>query len=230
MKKERWEEVNALEKQWWIGWKSRVDLNGIREELIKRAEKIKAIIDKYYLKESIKILQIGPAANGEVHFLSGERFAIDPLASFFKINFSELIDPDVKFIDGLGENMPYESDFFDVVLILNVLDHCFDPEKVLKEIFRCLKIEGMLILDVNTYNSFASLLHHLFGFLDKEHPYAITRAYLKKSFKQKYEILEEGLFQAGLPAHFSVKRIILLVLRLLKLSPKSYRLVARKIK
>jgi SAM-dependent methyltransferase len=229
MDEERWRKVNDLEKLWWQRWKARTDMAKVRDELIERAKSIEGILKKYLHGESSKILQIGPAANGEVYFLKGQRFAIDPLASFFKANFPELIDTDVQFVEGVGENVPYPDNFFDALLILNVLDHCSDPEKVLGEIFRSLKGGGVLVLGLNVYKTFASLLHRLFGFIDREHPHAITLGHLRRSFRDRFALLEEKFVESDLPKHDLLKRGILFVLKSLDLAPTYYQVVARKL-
>ena len=227
MDKEKWAKVSECEKQWWISWKSRTDLGKSREELIGRAKDIDQILKKHLQVADRTILQIGPAANGEIHFLSGRRFAIDPLASFFKDNFPQLIDTEVDFVDGFGEKMPYDDSRFDAIIMLNVLDHCFNPSAVLKEICRCLKKGGVLIFGVNLYSPTASILHKVFNFLDKEHPHAITSGYLKRQFRAEYNVLEERFTQnIGYGPSF-LKNTILRILRLFKLSPVFYLLVAR---
>lgn len=139
----KWEKCQVREREWWLRWKKRSDLKAVKAELIERANRLKKSLPQ--TGRPLKILQIGPAANGEIHFLAGERFAIDPLASFFKENFGELIDPEVNFVDGLGEKLPYADSYFDAVLILNVLDHCAEPVKVMREIERALAPGGRLV-------------------------------------------------------------------------------------
>ena len=40
---------------------------------------------------------------------------------------------------GIGEEMPFENESFDVVLSFNALDHSVNPVKVIQEIQRCTK-------------------------------------------------------------------------------------------
>ncbi len=204
-------------------------MSKVREEMVGRAGRIDKIIQKHrYFKGSLRILQVGPGANGEVHFMAGERYAIDPLASFFKESFPELMDPAVKFIDGMGEELPYEDSYFDVILIINVLDHCSDPDKVLKELNRCLRSKGILILEVNVYARIVSILHSLFNFIDREHPHALTRGYIRSKLAKGYEFLEESSAFIPLPEYDILKKIFLILLRKLNLAPIAYKLAAEK--
>lgn len=46
---------------------------------------------------------------------------------------------------GTAEKLPYEDRFFDIVILSEVLEHVFDPKKVMKESLRVLKREGLVI-------------------------------------------------------------------------------------
>jgi SAM-dependent methyltransferase len=229
MKNDRWEKCKSLEREWWKRWRSRSDMARVREELTERADRIEKIIRKYHSSNgSLRILQIGPGGNGEVHFMAGERYAVDPLASFFKENFPELMDPEVRFVDGMGEKLPYEDSYFDVILIINVLDHCSDPDKVMQEIYRCLRGKGLLILEVNIYSRIVSVLHSIFNFIDREHPHALTRGYLRSRFSGGFELLEESSAYIPLPEYDILKKTFLFILRKLGLAPIALKLVAEK--
>lgn len=49
---------------------------------------------------------------------------------------------DREITHGLMENMPYDDDFFDVVISAHVLEHGMSPEVTLKEIYRVTKPHG----------------------------------------------------------------------------------------
>jgi SAM-dependent methyltransferase len=229
MGKDKWEKCKTLEREWWTRWKSRADMAKVREDLLARANRIGKVLRIHFPSGgSLRILQIGPGANGEVHFMSGERYAIDPHATFFKENFSELIDPEVKFVDGMGEELPYKDSYFDAILIINVLDHCKDPDKVLQEIYRCLRSNGILILEVNIYGKVASALHALFNFIDREHPHAVTLDHIRKRLSGGYEILEKHSAYIPLPEYDILKKTFLIFLRMLGLAPIAFKLAVMK--
>ena len=52
------------------------------------------------------------------------------------------------FVLGPGGEIPFPNNSFDSVLMDNVLEHIEDPEPVLKEIIRVLKIDGNLVIGV----------------------------------------------------------------------------------
>ena len=53
---------------------------------------------------------------------------------------------DIKFRTGYGENLPYEKNYFDLIISYDVFEHVRDVEKVMEECFRILKPGGRLFL------------------------------------------------------------------------------------
>lgn len=60
--------------------------------------------------------------------------------------------PRVRFVLGSAEDTGLEDDSFDVVLILSVLEHTADPERVLAEIARVLRPGGRLALTTDMFD------------------------------------------------------------------------------
>ncbi len=55
---------------------------------------------------------------------------------------------------GIVEDAKFENEFFDVIILNNVLEHMSDPKKTLNEINRILKNNGTLIISIPNANSF----------------------------------------------------------------------------
>jgi len=51
-----------------------------------------------------------------------------------------------KFIQGSAEKLPFQANFFDVVLATEIIEHLSRPEFMLREIHRVLKPQGRMIL------------------------------------------------------------------------------------
>ena len=173
-----WEFFLDAEKEFWLRDKERVCSEwwlGIKKE---RANRLKEWLSHWMqLDDQTKILQIGPGAEGMINFFDvGKRFAIDPLADFFKKEFGQILDPSVTFTDGVGEDLPYEDGMFDVVIIYNALDHTSDRQKVLSEIRRVLKNDGIFQVAVHTYSEISLPFFMLLGYVQRgaEHPYRYT--------------------------------------------------------
>jgi SAM-dependent methyltransferase len=136
-----------------------------------------------------KVLEVGAGA-GLINFIrdaSCFRVGIDPLIKLFK----DRIDPDVQFCKAIGERLPFRDDVFDIILCINVLDHCISPLNVLEEIKRCLKKGGLLVLSVNTFLIPKAV--RLLASLDEPHPYHFSpkelSALVKKcGFKVQFKL------------------------------------------
>lgn len=63
------------------------------------------------------------------------------------------------FQNGYAENMPYESEKFDLVIMEDVLEHVADPEKVIHECYRVLKPKGIIFAKFPSFRSMHA--HHL---------------------------------------------------------------------
>lgn len=98
------------------------------------------------IDKSSRILEIGSGAAGVITFLPGAtRIAMDPLETRFRriAAFQEIRDKHVHYIAGMGESLPFESNFFDLVIMDNVLDHCRLPDDVLQEVNRVMRTEAL---------------------------------------------------------------------------------------
>ncbi|KKP37883.1 hypothetical protein A2483_04950 [Candidatus Peregrinibacteria bacterium RIFOXYC2_FULL_33_13] len=108
------------------------------------------IIDGFLMKGS-KILDIGCGHNEymkNVYAKTNETYGIDPdqraldKNSFIKNKFP-----------GKAEKLPFQDNFFDLVVSAWTLEHIEDPEKVFKEIYRVLKPSGkVMFLTPNSWN------------------------------------------------------------------------------
>ena len=56
--------------------------------------------------------------------------------------------PTIKFRLAPAERLPFENNFFDVVMMTDVLEHVRDEKKTLQEVYRVVKPKGTLILSV----------------------------------------------------------------------------------
>jgi len=174
----------------WYGWKAR--------ELEKKIAPFAFRIDR----QKCKILEIGSGPIGIISFLKWgkERYAVEPLEDFFSSN-AELIalrDPKVKYIKGCGEKLPFEDEEFSLVIIDNVLDHTHEPKKVLREMHRVLKKNGLMFFTVNIRTNWGTFLHSILAKLnvDKGHPHSysyhsISRLLNSNGFKIIYEEMED---------------------------------------
>lgn len=68
---------------------------------------------------------------------------------------------DVSVVDIATENLPFEDEAFDIAIMLDVLEHLYAPEDLLREAVRVSK--KYVIISVPNFNSFPARLQVLFG-------------------------------------------------------------------
>lgn len=93
-----------------------------------------------------------------------------------------LFGKDTIKIKALGEQMPVPSNFFDLVICQNVLDHVNQPLVVINEIYRILKRGGMALIGVHVLSPFSRLFNPLIKQIDKNHPHHFTHEYVLSLF------------------------------------------------
>lgn len=131
-----------------------------------------------------KVLDVGCGVSTILHFIAGERYGIDPLADEYLKMYE--YPPGISVQKGVGENIPFPDDFFDVVFCSNVLDHTDNPRKVVEEIARVLKSKGYFISTV-----------YIFGKTfkrDPAHPYTFTREDVLSLIRDNFRIFFEEEF------------------------------------
>ena len=80
-----------------------------------------------------------------VHDPGAERFMTQPPATLQRLYGKGLAKP-IWFVEGFGEELPYQDSSYDMVMIAAALDHCADPARVLKECHRVLRDDGHLLI------------------------------------------------------------------------------------
>jgi len=81
------------------------------------------------------VVDVGGGPIGLCHYIPAKkRIVLEPLTDEFKTMF-----PCTNHLQGIGEDMPFEDNSIDLVIITNALDHCEDPTKVLGEATRVLR-------------------------------------------------------------------------------------------
>jgi 2-polyprenyl-6-hydroxyphenyl methylase/3-demethylubiquinone-9 3-methyltransferase len=68
---------------------------------------------------------------------------------------AEISDLDIQYDVGVGEEMPYPDNHFDIVVCVDVLEHVRDLSQVLAEVARVLKPGGLFLYDTINRNPIA---------------------------------------------------------------------------
>ena len=96
------------------------------------------------------------------------------------------IERGLKVVKGVAEDLPYEDDSFDFVLLVTTICFVDDPLKTLKEAFRVIKSGGYVII----------------GFVDKES--LIGQAYEK--YKNNSKFYNSAIFYSSKQIEFFLKK------------------------
>jgi len=138
------------------------------------------LVELERLKPS-RCLEIGCGPFGIIHFLDtpGIRVGIDPLMLMFES--SGYVDRrGVCRVAGVGEQLPFDNDSFDLIFCINVLDHVQSPQAVVREMLRILRPQtGLLVLEVFGLASTFVPLRPVLDRLDNPHPHHPTLSELK---------------------------------------------------
>jgi ubiquinone/menaquinone biosynthesis C-methylase UbiE len=153
-----------------------------------------------------ELLDVGCGFQGIINFIDSakKRVGLDPLIE----EFSEKLKTEkcIEFVQGVGEKMPFESNSFDFVFCLNVLNHTAHPEEVLKEISRVLKPCGELLLWVHTFHPLVSFFNPLIALLDAPHPHHFSSKKIKQMLSKKFKTKKHVFYSK--PKLYGVKGFI----------------------
>lgn len=200
---ERWKIAQDSEKEYW----DEFDNSKLAEEEIERHKnKAKILEDEWSkfirLDKNTKILQIGCGPEDVIdYFSTGKLYAIDPLAEFYKKKFN-LNYKKVTFVQARGEEIPFEDNSFDIVILANVLDHVENPQKVLSEIRRVMKKNAVFHFENLFYQNSFLVISKLWGpikqlttgeMFNVHHPYMFKLKQLQKLIRDNFSIIHEEI-------------------------------------
>lgn len=181
-----WKAAQRYELSYWV--RTYRDPDNYESRYQEAAKAVSTLLDSHHQDWRKRILQIGPACLGEIHFLdSSERYAVEPLA--WHLNSRGLLRQDrVHWLAGMGEYLPFPDAHFTVILLSNVLDHVARPSRVLAEVRRCLAPDGIAWLSCHVSRPIVlplfRALHHLRFTYFGGHPWYYSPSGLDRLCKQ----------------------------------------------
>ena len=188
---DRWKRAQSYEQGFWQGVAERAAKGSYDQiafyewragELMKRLARLG--LDGIPNEHS-HVLELGSGPVGVVGFLPGsEKVAVDPLNTYYASdeNLTELRKPDVDYVAAGGEDVPLDSERYDLVIMENCIDHTHDPIAVMGEIYRLLRPGGVLYLTVNGRSRPGYWMHRMLArlALDPGHPHTYTSARFRR--------------------------------------------------
>ncbi len=145
----RIKDVNINTKEYWDGFSN----DAYQESDRKRGgNKCKFSTVRDMLSKNLDIVDIGCLNGNFYNFLKENNFSVK---SFTGVDFSEKLIkrannrfPEQKWIVSNCYMLPFENETFDVVLLMEILEHIDFPVKALEEAKRICRKNGMIILTV----------------------------------------------------------------------------------
>ena len=136
--------------------------------LNRRTDEVKRVIKKNFSNYSdLNCLDIGTADGLMLSKLNkifnfNQAIGIDMSQDLIDTNK----DPNIQLKLGDAANLEFANNSFHVIIIISAIDHLEDPHKVLKECFRALKDDGIVILTVA--NPWHDNMSEMFGYTPSE--------------------------------------------------------------
>lgn len=154
----RWESAQSVEKD--HGTHTSMDK---RKRAVAKLANVDLELSDF---DSARVLAVG-GGTGAIHSLSNAECAVsvDPITLDKNDVLSE---SEAHLTTAVGEYLPFDSNCFDYVLCINVLDHTLNPRNVLREIKRVLTDDGTLLLKLNVYELPEFVLQRL-SIVDRPH-------------------------------------------------------------
>jgi SAM-dependent methyltransferase len=194
----RWKRAQIAEKKFWLSTKeswSNQDPTQYWRGILAHGFNL-----DYHFFAGKSVLEVGCGPTGLIFELNDakSRIGLEPM------DLDDLVNNEKKksiVKRGIGEEIPYPDNSFDIVLSFNALDHSVDPAKVIREIYRVLRDGGDFLLWIYVLRDVYKSLQSLLNLLDPPHPFHFTVSQLidpieRTSFKLKYRRDDKG---TGLP-------------------------------
>jgi len=200
----RWHKAQKYERSYWKKTEEKIvagtvgQLGWYKWKFSEMEKRLLPHIDRERF-DSYNILEIGCGPIGIINYINrGNRYGLDPLEKFYRSNetLTKLRDQRVQYLEGSGERIPFEDDFFDLVISDNVLDHVCNTHAVMDEALRVLKPDGCLYLIVNVRTRFGTKTHKVLSklLIDKGHPQSFDVLSIRKLIGRfQYSLLSEWI-------------------------------------
>lgn len=146
-----------------------------------------------FVNRGAKILEVGAASGDFLHILQGLGYEINGVELSTRAVEKARQNYGISIKEGTLAESGFEDDF-EAILMYHVLEHVDDPRALLKEAFKALRKEGLLVIEVPNPKSIDRLSKKLLGsILDyPNHVYAFPPHVLKSMLKEAgFEIIFE---------------------------------------
>lgn len=175
-------------------WKRARDLS------IERGKYVLSILLQFSICENLNILDLGSGEGGTSKILSEKNNLIS-----FDISLTRLKrqDKKIKRVNGSALNLPFKKNYFDLIILQDVIEHVSNPEQLIESIIFSLKKNGIIYL--STPNKIS-----LFNIISDPHWGSPIISLLKRKSIKKYYLKyfrKDELNRTDIPQLFSLKEL-----------------------
>lgn len=175
-------------------WKRARDLS------IERGKFVQSILLQFSICENLNILDLGSGEGGTSKILSEKNNLIS-----FDISLTRLKrqDKKIKRVNGSALNLPFKKNYFDLIILQDVIEHVSNPEQLIESIIFSLKKNGIIYL--STPNKIS-----LFNIISDPHWGSPIISLLKRKSIKKYYLKyfrKDELNRTDIPQLFSLKEL-----------------------
>lgn len=170
MSSRRWNRAQEAEKKYWRStrWWLNDDRRLYWQEILNRGF---GLDYNFFINKDV--LEIGCGPSGIIFQIdtAKHRIGIEPM------ELGNLVSEDWKksiVKKGVGEELPFEDNSFDIVISFNALDHAINPDGVIRETHRVLRDNGDFLLWIYTLRDKYRPLQRILDSLDPPHPHHFT--------------------------------------------------------
>lgn len=199
-KPSKWEIAQSGEFDWWQGV-ARTGYDGRdRDEFIRNGQRAWLLSQLEFLEKPLDswrdkvVVEFGSGPAGFVEYIDAARkIAVEPLIGRYRAEFPHLKTSSVEYYEVPAEEAAMiPSNVADLTICFNVLDHTYDPHRVLAHLARVAKKDSDLLFQVNVYRTLEQIkaksgvhaeLHPHSFLLDEisqklaEHGFLISKSY-----------------------------------------------------
>jgi len=185
-------------KQYEIGIQNEQFRRSVETEVLRNCSEL--LISNYcHNKKGIKVIDVGCGSGGIINNLKHceEKVALD----YSLVNLHS-ISNDITKIRANAENIPIESNYFDIVICIDVFEHVINEDVLSKELYRILKPGGMLLFatpweqDISIYDS--KEYKDNFILYECRHRRSVNDSTIKKNFLG-FDKISKTLIEAHMP-------------------------------
>jgi SAM-dependent methyltransferase len=169
MTSRRWNKAQEAEKKYWRSTKERYD-RLYWQEILHQGY---GLDYNFFLNKDV--LEIGCGPSGIIFQIdtAKSRIGVEPMDLNYLIDAEDFWKKTIV-KKGVGEELPFEDNSFDIVISFNALDHAVNPERVIWEAHRVLRDNGDFLLWIYTLREIYRPLQRILNRLDPPHPHHFT--------------------------------------------------------